>query len=888
MRRAFILIFYLLLACTGFAEVRLPGLVSDGMVLQRNVPLNIWGWASPGEAITLQFSKNVYRISTGTDGRWQVALPPMKAGGPFDMQIDGSNHLAVHNIVVGDVWVCSGQSNMVLPMERVKEKYGADIAAGKNEMIRQFLLPVTYEFNNERKDVPGGRWVSADPQTLLQFTAAGYFFARTLFEKYHVPIGLINASVGGSPVEAWMSADALKNFPSYTAKLEPFKNTHYIDSLRTADGALTGAWANAIKQNDAGLNGPVHWYDPSYQTIGWQGFQLPGYWADQGLPATNGTMWFRKEFNVPASMTGVPAKLFLGRIVDADETYVNGQLVGNITYQYPPRRYDLPATLLHAGRNIITVRVINNNGRGGFVPDKPYYLATAKDTIDLKGQWQAHLGTTAPPLRTSGINVSYQPEGLFNAMIAPLTPYAIKGVLWYQGESNADHPGNYGALLMSMITDWRKKWQQDFPFLLVQLPNYGEPRATPGESNWALLREQQQKAATLPNTAMAVAIDIGEWNDIHPLNKKDVGTRLALAAESLAYGEKKVVAAGPVYQSMNISGNKITIYFTNTGSGLIARGGALQQFTIAGSDGRFLPAQASLRNNQVTVWNGSISQPVAVRYAWADNPQGANLYNREGLPAAPFRTDTLPRMNKQVWKKGNCAVALTYDDALNVHIDNAAPLLDSLGLKATFYLSGYSGVLNKRLNEWRTLAREGHELGNHTLFHPCAGNQPGREWVPRDYDLSRYSVTRMVDEIRMTNTILSAIDGRTERSFAYPCGDTKIGDTAYLDGLHAEFTGARGVYPGLKLPQDVDLYNINCYTVNGQSGDELIAEVKKAMQSHTLLVFLFHGVGGEHGLNVSLEAHSRLLHFLQEHQNEIWIAPMTEIASYIHETTGNK
>jgi sialate O-acetylesterase len=373
---------------------------------------------------------------------------------------------------------------------------------------------------------------------------------------------------------------------------------------------------------------------------------VPGYWADQGIRGLNGVVWYRKEIDVPASMAGVPAKLFLGRIVDADEAYVNGVRVGNITYQYPPRRYEVPATTLKAGKNIIVVRVTNTAGKGGFVPDKPYYITANGQSIDLKGEWQYKVGDVFAPGRGfggGGGQISQQniPTGLYNTMVAPVIPYAIKGATWYQGEANSGRPQEYAKLLPALIADWRNKWNDpQLPFLFVQLPNFMEMNYLPSESQWAQLRESQFLSLSVPNTAMAVAIDAGEWNDIHPLNKKDVGERLALAARKLAYGEDKLVASGPLYQSAAVEGNKIRISFSSTGSGLIAKDDdQLNYFAIAGADKKFVWAKAVIEGDKVVVWSEDVAAPLYVRYAWADNPDGANLYNREGLPASPFRTD---------------------------------------------------------------------------------------------------------------------------------------------------------------------------------------------------------------------------------------------------------
>jgi sialate O-acetylesterase len=374
----------------------------------------------------------------------------------------------------------------------------------------------------------------------------------------------------------------------------------------------------------------------------WHHFWLPGYWADQGVKGLNGVVWFRKEITLPASVQGKVAKLFLGRIIDADQTYVNGRQVGNITYQYPPRRYTVPAGLLRSGKNIIVVRVINTLGKGGFVPDKRYYLAIAGDTTDLRGDWQYKVGQVFEPVRLKPeFSAQNEPAGLYNTMVAPVINYTIKGMVWYQGESNTSRAFEYGKLLKALIVDWRNSWQQgNTPFIYAQLPNFNEVQYSPAESSLAQLRNGQLSALEVPNTGMAVTLEAGEWNDIHPLNKKTVGERLARAAEYIAYGDVNVVPSGPIYQSAKIDGNKIEITFKSIGSGLVTGDvEELSQFAIAGADKKFVWAKAVIKGDKVLVWNDKIPAPLYVRYAWADNPEGANLYNKEGLPASPFQTE---------------------------------------------------------------------------------------------------------------------------------------------------------------------------------------------------------------------------------------------------------
>ena len=632
----------LLATTSAQAQVRLPRLVSSGMVLQRDAPVRIWGWAKAGEAVTVAFQGKTYRATTGADGQWRVQLPAMKAGGPYELKIDASNHLVLKDILLGDVWFCAGQSNMELPMRRVRDKYPQEVATANNPRIRQFDVPMRYDFRGPKADVAGGSWVSLTPETVLGFSAVGYFFAKEINAKYQVPVGLIKVAVGGSPAEAWLSADALQQFPKYEQQAAPYRDSAAVAGIKQRESAGVSDWYKRLHQADQGeAPGQPKWSSPSYDASAWPTMSVPGYWADQTpLGMVNGVLWFRKEVEVPASMAGQPGRLELGTLVDADSTYINGQLVGTTAYQYPPRKYDFGPSVLKAGKNVITVRLISNGGRGGFTKDKTYQLTAGGQALDLRGPWQYKLGATTPP--TPGTTTfQYQPGGLYNGLVAPALPYALKGVLWYQGESNVGRPADYYALTSTLVQDWRTHFQQpNLPFLYVQLANINAAKKEPGESNQALVRDAQRRLLALPRTGMAVIHDVGEWNDIHPLDKQTVGHRLALAAEKVAYGDAKVVASGPLYQAMKISGNQATLTFASVGTGLVAKGGGpLAGFTIAGADHKFVPAQARIEGNKILVTSDQVAAPVAVRYAWADNPEGANLSNQEGLPASTFRTD---------------------------------------------------------------------------------------------------------------------------------------------------------------------------------------------------------------------------------------------------------
>ena len=626
---------------TTSAQIKLPRLVTDSMVLQRDAEVKIWGWASPKEKITIRFQNKNYKTTTGPDGKWLVKLSPMKAGGPYIMDITGSNKITLKDILIGDVWFCSGQSNMVHQLNIHDVTYAGDIADANYPQIRQFWIPTLTNLTGPKDDLPAGNWKAAVGEDIRPFSAVAFFFAKKIYEKYKIPIGIINASVGGTPIEAWTSETGLKEFPTLQTTIEKNKDTAYVNSLNRRP-TLTGNRPAAPL--DAGLAGSVKWFDISYIPKGWRTINMPGYWEDQGVKDLNGVVWYRKEIDIPASMVGKPAKVFLGRIVDADELYINGKKVGNTTYQYPQRRYPVAADVLKAGKNIFVIRVTNTNGKGGFVTDKPYCIFAGNDTVDLKGYWQYKVGAVYRPASGGGvgggINAQNQPAALYNAMVAPEINYTIKGFCWYQGEANTGRAQEYAALLPALINDWRNLWKQgNLPFITIQLPGFMDYNYLPSESNWAMLRESQLRSLSVPHTALVVAIDLGEWNDIHPDNKKDVGERIALAARKLAYGDD-LIYSGPIYQSAKIDGGKIMLTFDHTGSGLISNDGEpLSEFAIAGADKKFVWAKAVIEGDKIIVSSDEISNPLYVRYAWADNPVNPNLFNKEGLPASPFRTD---------------------------------------------------------------------------------------------------------------------------------------------------------------------------------------------------------------------------------------------------------
>ncbi len=625
------------------AQLHLSRLFADNMVLQREQPVKVWGWASPKVKVTIDFMNQQYSGKADKTGKWLIELPAQKAGGPYVMSVSSKKEkVTLKNILIGDVWICSGQSNMewVLANTNDAEKV---MAEATDAQIRHFKIPHSAS-NHPEQVLAGGSWEICDPATVGNFTAVGYYFAQQLRETVGVPIGLINTSWGGSRIEPWMDYTMLgynnqeevaqKLVAEQKARKEAFEK-QVMDKL-----------GPDYPVQDIGMqDGKPIWAAPTLADNQWETMSLPGIWEKSGWKMLDGVVWYRKTIELSPEQAYQPAQLGIAMVDDQDITWVNGRLVGQTNGWNEVRKYDIPAEILQPGKNTITIRVTDTGGGGGIHGEANLLcLKIGENTIDLSGEWKYKIGQVN--LNVVDGSDNQLPTKLYNAMIHPILDYGIKGAIWYQGESNANTAQDakaYTSQFQEMIKGWRKLWNQgDFPFFWVQLANYLPAAEFPGESNWALLRASQHSALALPNTGEAVIIDIGEAKDIHPRNKKDVGYRLSLAARKITYGEKDLVYSGPIYKSMQQDGQKIRLQFDHVGSGLVAKNdryGYLRGFAIAGADGEFLWAKAMIDGNEVVVWSEAIKKPVAVRYAWADNPDDANLYNQEGLPASPFRTD---------------------------------------------------------------------------------------------------------------------------------------------------------------------------------------------------------------------------------------------------------
>ena len=652
-------IFRLILALAVFsvanaarAEVRLPAIIGDNMVLQQGVKVRIWGNAKPGERVIVTLKDKSASAVADAQGRWQVWLEPLKAGGPLELTVKVDNVVNVKNVLVGEVWLCSGQSNMEWPL--VNTVGGVETVAQANyPEIR--LFTVTKNTSPTPLADVEGHWVVTTPDDAAHFSAVGYFFGRELYQHLKVPIGLIHSSWGGTPAEAWTRHDALVSSPDLKPIIDKYESS--LNALPQAKEAYARALAEWEEKNlyiDAGNKGEALGYaDPATSTADWSKMDLPKQFETAGL-LIDGAVWFRRDVDLPTSLAGKDLVLNLPPIDDQDVTYFNGTKVGSIGRETPnsymvPRKYIVPGALVRAGRNVIAVRVFDSAGEGGFSRGGAFSIGpNDSEPIALRGVWDYKIEQALEPKhpdwgsRPEAVGVSNQnnPSVLYNAMIAPLVPFAIRGVIWYQGESNAGRAYQYRTLFPTMIRDWRSAWGNDFPFYFVQLANWHANKAEPDESDWAELREAQMMTLREPQTGMAVTIDIGDENDIHPRNKLDVGRRLAAWALADTY-KQKVIPSGPLFDRYTVNGNEVRIRFKHADGLKTMDGGPLKGFALAGDDRHFVWADARIEGDTVIVSSPKISKPVAVRYGWADNPI-ANLYNKAGLPASPFRTDDWP------------------------------------------------------------------------------------------------------------------------------------------------------------------------------------------------------------------------------------------------------
>jgi len=625
-------------------DLQLVNLFQDHMVLQRATPISFWGFGVPGKEVSVHMGGNEVSGKTNSRGQWKIVLPALEEKGPYIISIlSGNERIELKDVLVGDVWIASGQSNMEWPVKSTnfKEMDSSWIKEAEIRLIK--ILPETdYQPQKESKNLG---WQTLNNENIANFSAVAYHFGKSVYIETGVPLGIISANLGATTIETWMSNEALANFPQFQ-----MKDRGSFKELRERFKEGTAEWSKEKYYGGKGIQ--QQWYESATQPAsGWNPIEVAGNtWENvEDLKSFDGAVWFRKTFDLPENFTGDSLTLQLLQIDDHDITWVNGKKVGETFGRHNHRNYKVAVSNLKRKNNLIVVRVFDAGGIGGFSTNSFWGNEL------LWGNWEYYKGTAvqakefkSPEL--ANVSPFSSPAVLFNGTIAPLLELGIKGVIWYQGESNELRAHEYRDLFPALIRDWRKQFDQGpFPFLFVQLANYREEPQDPKESSWAELREAQNLALKEKNTGMAVTIDIGEANDIHPKNKEDVGKRLAGLALNLAYN-KDILAESPQFESIELKGDKAVVSFTYTGTGLVNpnKYGYIRGFQIAGSDKHFYWANATLLDDKVLVWSPKVKTPVAVRYAWSDNPGELDLYNSAGLPLAPFRTDNWNLLTKGV------------------------------------------------------------------------------------------------------------------------------------------------------------------------------------------------------------------------------------------------
>lgn len=639
--------------------MRLANLFTDHAVLQRHTPVPVWGWTTPKQRVQVTLGPYTAMTRAGEDGKFLARLPPMPAGGPHELQATTpeGERASIKDVMVGEVWICSGQSNMEWTVKDVP--FDPATLTEADTLVRSLKVPQR-TLLGRATDVDAC-WQAADPSTVRDFTAVGFFFARRLSRELGVAVGLLNASWGGTRIEAWISREELMRHEWTRGEVKRYEatvsSTNYwtrFDDLDPDDPA----WIEKIRQmsyprdpdNIGFRNG---WADTECADAAWKPVALPGAWVRFGHD-TNGVFWFRRTIMIPPEWAGKELRLGIGAVDKQDTTYFDGVNVGatgkDLEEQHwcVPRVYTVPGRLVKHGRATIAVRAYSFLYEGGMIgPREQMFIQPADGSgqpIRLDGEWRMKIEhdfgkVSAVGSQSYGPGNPQTPSILNDNMIQPLVPYAIRGATWYQGESNEGIAAEYGWMLRAMISDWRRAWGEgDFPFLTVQLANFRVPAPFNAASTWAVVREEQLRSLQLPDTGVAVAVDIGDETDIHPRNKQDVGWRLAQWALARTYG-KHIVPSGPLYRDYVIEGDAIRLRFDHVGGGLVSKDGDLRTFVIAGGSKVFKPAEARIEDDTLVVRSKDVPEPVAVRYAWADNPAGCNLCNRDGFPASPFRTD---------------------------------------------------------------------------------------------------------------------------------------------------------------------------------------------------------------------------------------------------------
>jgi sialate O-acetylesterase len=626
-KKHLLLITLLMAAIASNAQLSLPRLFADHMVLQRDMPVKFWGKAKPNTNVAVSIDGQNVATTADAAGNWQVAFPDHKAGGPFQVVCTSADATkTIEDVWFGDVWVASGQSNMEWKLGWNVNNWEEEAKDSDFPQIRFFEVPKVMGLS-PKDDYESGEWVVSSPTTSAQFSAVAWFFAKKNHLEKGVPVGILNSAWGGTPAEAWFATGSVKEVPGYEKAAGEMldKNIDWAQRQKENEERNELKW-RLIQDNNSYLKLRAQATD--YDDASWKTISLPK------SDSLSDFVWVRKWVELPATEN---ASISIGDIGQLGTVFINGKEVYKKGWQDQTSPSQIPEGVLVKGANLIAIRVVNDwDNRARIGKKDQFWIEAGSEKISLEGAWK--MSNTIEPKMPEVEFFHWRPGMIFNGMINPMVGYGIKGVIWYQGENNAGQPHLYNKLFEALITDWRVRWDEgDFPFLFVQLANYMARKEQPSESQWAELRESQTQTLSLPNTGMATIIDIGEAEDIHPRNKQDVGDRLWLAARKVAYGED-LVYSGPTNYAFFIKKGKITVKFKNTGSGLMSASESITGFEIAGADKKYVWANAKIKGNQVIIWSDAVKQPLNVRYAWADNP-ACSLYNKEGLPAVPFRIE---------------------------------------------------------------------------------------------------------------------------------------------------------------------------------------------------------------------------------------------------------
>lgn len=677
----------------NMGRLKLPRLLNNGMVLQQRKEVRIWGKDEPGRKVAVSFLEKEYVSDVNADGEWEVFVQKTDAGGAYQMVIrdDAGEEKIIDDIVVGDVWICAGQSNMELPINRVMDRYPGEMDQCENGNIRTFKITEHREFHAPLAEHESGEWKAVSQKTLPDFSATAYFFAKHIYRMTGVPVGLINASLGGSRIESWMGRDMLEGYDDFLEKADCYRDDDFVTKRLAQNEQQANAWHERLDGMDTGLL--ENWEKGQMDVSEWKEIEVPFFFNDTDTELKDfiGSVWFYKEFTVGKQLAGKAMKLWLGTIVDSDTVYVNGVFAGHTDYQYPPRKYTVPEGVLQEGKNVIVIRVKSEIGQGRFTDDKPYMLFRGNEKIDLTGTWKYRTGASCGMIGETDF-VSWKPTGLYQGMMAPCHPYTVAGILWYQGESNTHETADrYLDLTKRMVAGYRQKWGEELPFLYVQLPNFRVERYDADRdetvSDWPYVREAQRRALEIPGTAMITTIDIGEDNDLHPLNKEGIGFRLAMQAAKRLYG-KESECEGPQIESVSVEkvrtkepceekdcrGNvsaadaegtemawKVTLTFSHA-SGMFAvhkqsgqnldiaagprvflaagrcSASAVTDFELLDENGKLHGACVQILDHKVVLTCGDDMPAVReIRYCYRNTNEGALIYNEEGFPMTPFR-----------------------------------------------------------------------------------------------------------------------------------------------------------------------------------------------------------------------------------------------------------